>query len=330
MAKCLVTKLKGSVDNNELLRIGEMRIKVESVESPTKNTQGFSCTFSEPTTLEIVGEGYFTDDTLTENKGKSMVVPANNNTNIIVSQATIVSIRDKYNLVTLYCFISNGSPYGQNKVLNIEDLKYSHNIRELNLYNMKVTGDIANLKNLTALTVLLLNNTNVTGDISALKNITSLNRINLSNTNVTGDIANLKNLTALTGISLTNIQITGDIAQLESCSNINNIVIQNSVNGDLSKLPKKCFFISFVGSNDAIYTWTSRPSSYNIFAIEGKIKVDNIDKMLQDLAQCQAAIPSSNESWYKIIKAIGTRTSASDAAVQTLQSKGYTVSITPA
>ena len=33
MAKCLVTKLNGSVDNNELLRVGEMRIKVESVES---------------------------------------------------------------------------------------------------------------------------------------------------------------------------------------------------------------------------------------------------------------------------------------------------------
>lgn len=330
MAKCLVTKLNGSVDNNELLRIGEMRIKVESVESPTKDTQGFSCSFSEPTTFEIVGEGYFTDDTLTENKGKSMVVPANNNTSIIVSQATIVSIRDKYNLSTLDSFVLNGTPYGQNKVLNIEDLKYSHNINHLNLYNMKVTGDIAAFKDIHALKELLINSTNITGDIASLKDITSLNRINLSDTNVTGDIASLKNLTALTEISLNNIQITGDIAQLESCSNTGRISIQNSVYGDLSKLPEKCFFISFVGSNDATYTWTSRPSSYNIFATEGEIKVDNIDKMLQDLAQCQAAIPSTNESWYKIIKAIGTRTSASDAAVQTLQSKGYTVSITPA
>ena len=74
MAKCLVTKLNGSVDNNELLRIGEMRIKVESVESPTIGIQGFDVGFTNPTTVEIVGDGYFTNDNLTENKGKSIVV----------------------------------------------------------------------------------------------------------------------------------------------------------------------------------------------------------------------------------------------------------------
>ena len=39
---------------------------------------------------------------------------------------------------------------------------------------------------------------------------------------------------------------------------------------------------------------------------------------------------AGEDSWYKTISLIGNRTSASDAAVQTLQSKGYTVSITPA
>lgn len=51
--------------------------------------------------------------------------------------------------------------------------------------------------------------------------------------------------------------------------------------------------------------------------------------MLQDLANCKAAI-QSDIAYYKAITATGTRTTASDAAVQTLQSKGYTVSITPA
>ena len=85
MAKCLVTKLNGSVDNNELIRVGEMRIKVESVESPSKDTQGFSLIFTEPTIVEIVGDGYFTDETLNENKGKSMVVSGISNQAIIVS-----------------------------------------------------------------------------------------------------------------------------------------------------------------------------------------------------------------------------------------------------
>ena len=52
--------------------------------------------------------------------------------------------------------------------------------------------------------------------------------------------------------------------------------------------------------------------------------------MLQDQAACVTGIDSSSDIYLKTISATGTRTSASDAAVQTLQSKGYTVSITPA
>ena len=70
-------------------------------------------------------------------------------------------------------------------------------------------------------------------------------------------------------------------------------------------------------------TWSSRKSSAKIISMPSYLITDNIDKMLQDQAQCQAYVTSP----YKTIVAKGTRTSASDAAVQTLQSKGYTVSI---
>ena len=52
--------------------------------------------------------------------------------------------------------------------------------------------------------------------------------------------------------------------------------------------------------------------------------------MLQDQAQGVVGFSSGDAPEYKTIYVSGTRTSASDAAVQTLQSKGYTVSITPA
>ena len=57
---------------------------------------------------------------------------------------------------------------------------------------------------------------------------------------------------------------------------------------------------------------------------------EDVDKMLVNQAKCQVGFNSNSPSWYKTIQIIGARTSASDAAVQTLQSKGYTVSITPA
>lgn len=328
MTKCLVTKLNGSVDNKELLKIGEMRIKVESVESPTKSTQGFKCSFSEPTTLEIVGDGYFTDEKLTANFGKSKVV--SDSEEVFVNQATTISVRGKYSLSSLELITNKIKPYGSNKVFSIDDLKYSPNLKQIEIPSTQAFGDIASFANKTALVSLNMENTNLTGDIEAIKNDTALNKLILSGTRVTGDIANLKNLINLTYLNLTDIQVAGDIAQLEPCSKITYLLAPNNVTGDLSKLPKECYMAKFSKTSITSFTWTSRPSSYNIFATEGKIKVDNIDKMLQDLAQCQTAYPSSGEIWYKTINIIGTRTSVSDSALQALQSKGYTVSITPA
>ena len=374
MAKCLVTKLNGSVDNIELLRLGEMRIKVESVESPTKDTQGFGVSFIEPTTVEIVGDGYFTDNTLTENKGKSIVVSSLQG--VIVSQATTVAIRNKYKLLNLNVFIPSGNPYGKNKVLNIEDLKYSTPLTYLNLSTVQASGDIANLKNLTNLIVLNISVTNVSGDIANLKNLTNLTVLNIAVTNVSGDIANLKNLTNLTNLSLddtkvagdianlknltnlteigcyktqisgdianlknltnltnlklsnTQVPLTGDIGQLNTLSNCTKMILQYSkLTGDLATIPSNCIFVSFQNDKGSVFTWSTRPSTAKIIAIEGSASLTNIDKMLQDQAQCQVGFSSSDQAWYKTISVAGNRTSASDDAVATLQQKGYTVSI---
>ena len=375
MTKCLVTKLNGSVDNNELLRIGEMRIKVESVESPTKDTQGFGVSFAEPTTVEIIGDGYFTDNNLTENKGKSMVV--SDSQGIIVSQATTVAIRNKYKLLQLNTFIPSGSPYGKNKVLNIDDLKYSTSLNALNLANMQASGDIAslksltslsilslrftqvsgdisnlknltaltsfdipntnisgnisNLKNLTALTSLILNNTKVEGDITNLKNLTSLTKLEISNTNISGNIANLNSLTALTSIAISNTQISGDITNiyfaLRGTTKEFNVAYCNNLSGDLASLPNNILFFNSYRGNSK-FTWTRGSSRTNILAC-ANLHCTNIDDMLNDMANMTASFAGQGVH-YKNIGLVGTRTSASDAAVQTLQSKGYTVSITPA
>ena len=374
MAKCLVTKLNGSVNNDKLPRVGEMRIKVESVVSPTKDTQGFGASFFQPTTVEIVGNGYFTDDTLTKNNGKSIVVSSLQG--VIVSQATTVAIRDKYKLTALNTFIPSGTPYGKNKVLNIDDLKYSTSLASLNLTDMQISGDIANLNNLTALTTLVLNNIEIYGDIANLKNLTSLASINLSATNISGDIANLKNLTNLTKLLLSNTKVagnianlkdltnlteiklsktqisgdianlknltnltsfslsntqeplTGDIGQLNALSNCTEMSLQyNKLTGDLATIPSNCRFVSFLNDKGSVFTWSTRPSNAKIIAIEGTASLTNIDKMLQDQAQCQVGFSPSDQAWYKTISVAGNRTSASDDAVEALQQKGYTISI---
>ena len=116
-----------------------------------------------------------------------------------------------------------------------------------------------------------------------------------------------------------------------SLNNLKAITVQSSqLSGDLANLPPNCVFISLLNDAGSTLTWGTRPSSAKIIAIEGNAKLENIDKMLQDQALCQVGFDPGSQQVFKTISVVGTRTSASDADVQTLQNKGYTVSITPA
>ena len=284
MNKCLITKLNGFVNNPELLRLGEMRMKTLKVSNPMEHAQGFGISVNKTVTLVIVSDGYFTDKTLTENKGKNATLNVGFNDIWVNGKSDVeIAILDKYSLTTI-------SSYG----VNWNILKFS----------------ISDLKYSTALTSLIL-----------------------LNTQVSGDIANLKGLTALTSLDLSNTQVplTGDIGQLSSLSNCLDIKLKNSkLTGDLAMLPSKCRFVSFQYDKGSVFTWSTRPSSAKIIAIEGNANLTNIDKMLQDQAQCQVGFSSNSETWYKTISVAGNRTSSSDDAVATLQQKGYTISISKA
>ena len=405
MGKCFATLLAGRTNNSSLLRLGELIIGIHSVSNPSKASQVFSVAFSKETKLEIIGDGYFTDETLTANKGKTLTVK--DETNIFFSNGNYnISITDKYSLVSLSFSgigITNTSSERSNKYLDIESLKYSKGLTLLNcsarsvsgnisalenltlLANLNLTlsnisGDISNLKNLTALTYLNISQTQVSGDISNLKNLTALTVSNISQTQVSGDISNLKNLTALTYLNISQTQVSGSIdalknltaltsfdlsftlvsGSIESLKNLTALTsfnicntstpVTGSINslsglsklsyvqlkysqlsGDLATLPASCIFISFQGDAGSTFTWGTRSSSAKIVAIEGsRVSLTNIDKMLQDQAQCQIGFTSSDIVAYKTISVAGNRTSASDDAVATLQQKGYTISITKA
>ena len=177
---------------------------------------------------------------------------------------------------------------------------------------------------------------NITGDIASLKSNTGLTILSLSG-NITGNIASLKSNTGLTSLSLSgNHSVTIKAESLpSSLSSINCKSFYNEDFGDISVVCPNLTYL-YLGknvngmNNKPNVKWTNRPSSYKTIGIFGFPNVDNIDKMLQDQANCQSEITSSTPEYLKLISATGTRTSASDAAVQTLQSKGYTVSITPA
>ena len=400
MGKCLVTKLNGVVDNSNLLKIGELRIKIVSAPNPSKLTQGMNLQFTEPTEVSIVGDGYFTDENLSANYGKTKTISSER---FFVSNGNYdLSIKNKYKVSLLSAVNRNvkGDNIGNYKSININELKYSNsliwidafnpegdisafknalnlgfvgfsttnvtgdisafskNTALTNLYldNTNVTGDISAFSNNTALTNLYLNNTNVTGDISAFSKNTALTNLYLDNTNVTGDISAFSNNTALTAIKVNNTNITGDIMAFKNMTKLNvlnvnytsvygnigafrncnlsiiNISNVGNLTGDFAKLPAKCYYIALAeNASKNVFNWTSRDPSEYITTWSGYAKVTNVDDMLIGMAKCTAHPDIATfPTWQKTINIVGTRTSASDAAVQTLQSKGYTVSVTTA
>ena len=135
-------------------------------------------------------------------------------------------------------------------------------------------------------------------------------------------LADLSNSPALTTLTLSG-NITGDLADLNKCPALTTLTLSGNITGDLAVVSSKMALVNITSINT--FTWSYRESSNTLFSILSSPKVSNIDKMLQDLSTCKAATADA----LKQITATGTRTSASYAAIQILQSKGYTVSIRP-
>ena len=337
MNNCFVTKLPVVSDNKDLLKLGECRVSME-------------CANDKENLISLNKALYYCEQAHTLGD----ISVAANEQKTVETWKEIYGVKagiytfhflDKYSIDGLLLrkqhssnglsFLTSCSQFMVNSTdgFSIETLKEFENLKILWIYG-NVSGDIANLKGLTALTSLSLGG-NVSGDIANLKGLTALTSLSLGG-NVSGDIANLKGLTALTGLSATyGDKITLKAADFSEMPNLRSINIgiggtpYTGKFGDAATLSPELIYL-FLGGNSATIEWTVRPSTSKIIGILGSPKLSNIDKMLQDQAQCVTGITSSTPEYMKTITATGTRTSASDAAVQTLQSKGYTVSITPA
>lgn len=352
MGKCLVTKLNGVTNNDSLLAIDEMRVKFYKETNPTKRSRTLRLGTNGQITLKVVGDGYFTDESLTANLGKSVVVN-NEIKSVYVSNSDVeVSISDKYNFYSIsdITIPSESASLDINRVIDLNDLKYSKSIQQINLTASRIEGNIDSLSNLvnltalslsdsygdiksldklTSLTTLLLNGKNILGNLSSLVNLSKLNNLDVRETSIMGDISSFSGLKALNSFNVANV--TGDISTLKTCVELTTLQFYKAnILGDLAVLPDKTNYLYLGDSKNSAFTWSSRNTAAKIIAIWGSPKINNIDKMLQDQAACVKGIDTSSDIYHKTISATGTRTSASDAAIQTLQSKGYTVSITPA
>lgn len=340
MNKCLVTKLNGPISDNSLLKIGEMRIKVNKTDSPTDKSQAIKIGTTEPNTLTIIGDGYFTDSTLSENEGKTVSLNIGEKVLYVSNGDYEISISNKYALRVLFDGDISYTNVSSNKLIDVDFLKYSDNLLDFrtkkcigniaslnnkNLVNIfvqggDVCGDVSNLK-LQNANLIVLTAKNLNGTSSFAVNTTKARLINTFGSNIKVLLSDLTNSVSLDSIIG---NVTGDVSNVKNIGTLKTLVsYDGALTGDIAVLPPNLIRIENI---EGIFTWSNRAPSSKIFSIIGSPKIDNIDKMLQDMANCVAQTGTG----FTIISAKGTRTSASDSAVAELQSKGYTVFVTPA
>lgn len=301
MNKCLVTKLNGVVNNDSIPKLGELIIEVNDANGET---------------LELYGTTY--EDITVRTSGN--VTLSNGSTNTIkkvsgAGKIFLSSMNDKY---------PTGIITWKSKKLAFPNLRSSF-LKGCNTYNLDAGGYEFQLKsNLYSLTIA---NARLEGTFGAIS-IINCNSCVLNNDEPLN--LNTLNVSNLTSFSWTAGKITGDISCLDSVHAPNLVKQKNldlwgntsTLTGDVSKMLKDggCVLIS-----KEKVTWSNRPSDYKILAISGCNLGTDVDQMLID----QAKLDAGDTYYQKSIDVIGTRTSASDAAVATLQGKGFTISITP-
>lgn len=151
-------------------------------------------------------------------------------------------------------------------------------------------------------------------DINDFKYWTNLSLLSVRKKGLSGDVSILKNMPKLKIAEVDGL--TGNINDLDGNSNLQILVISKA-DGDLAKMPAS---LQYFVCNSKL-SWSQRESGY---IIAGSYELeDDVDKMLQD----QAKLQKPTLSYANYINVTGNRTSASDDAISTLQSKGVTVQV---
>ena len=287
MNKCFITKLPSSVDNDNLPVLGQLKINWLKQDALSDNSQrGLWLSTNDSITVKVSG-AHFTDKTLTSNLGNTKTITAADGR------------------VALY--VSNDA----DAILTIDN-KYSLTVLETtpNFETSKLSSisfDIDDIRYCTNLISLVLQSPQVIGDISAVSNLTNIKVLGLVNTQVSGNIDSLASITKLT-----------DFGGLQGTSLI----------GDMSKIPAGVNFISQLNRKVTTnFTWTANGrKNATLLAIDGNVPFDtaSMDNMFIDQATCTFK-GNDGQPWTKAISVSGTRTSASDAAVETIQNMGVTI-----
>lgn len=257
--KCLVTKLNGTVDNENLFKFGELRIKVDTdleEKKPVIGVGGFK-----NITIDVTGNLSIWDYTLTTNHGSSFHYEsksAQDSTSVIIKGSNgYISIIGKYSMyentkypIGIYDTVNDntiksimywfkGVKFSTSRIGykqsqrsgDLSELASLVNLGEIRInYSPNITGNLEDLVvHKDTLQVLLANGTAITGSIESLGECTLLKALTLNNVNVSGTVENFVARQRLAGrttaqfeildIGNTNITFNGHVVNTNTQNN---------------------------------------------------------------------------------------------------------------
>lgn len=139
--KCLVTKLKGTVNDDTLLKMGEFRIKFdmssEVLKEGSYTHSHIEIGLNDDCIVSVIGSGYIGTEDLSVTS-KSLNLSNVSNAVYITDDVEELAIENKYAITSL------SMVYCRDYEFDISNLYYSK-LSTLNLYSDKIRGDVSNL-----------------------------------------------------------------------------------------------------------------------------------------------------------------------------------------
>lgn len=170
--KCLVTKLKATVNNDSLPKLDELILNCTPVATYTLNKAALKLrTTADNCIVRIIGDGYFVDDDLVSNPVKQVTLSKKTNTILNCSNGTYkIGISNKSDLEVLTGEYSGSSSINRVWSLNeLSDIKYCTKLVNFMSGTNPFSGNIeSDLQYLVLLTTLNIGSSRIEGSISKM------------------------------------------------------------------------------------------------------------------------------------------------------------------
>lgn len=332
MADCLITRLKASVSDASLLKIGEFRFSFKSSGDSTPFKMQLTSHTGIAKLKTASGNNALGYNSASINASE-LTIPTTITEFYITNSDIELVIDNKYDLkeVTIY------DPSSANNVYMDLDELYFSDIRTFGFCGAKNGRVNVSRMNSKVITLDLIGS-ELSFNLELLRDNPNLRYLSIYNSGVSGDVAVLGTLPSYstgTTFSSYNNYIYGDLVAAmktqTSCKALsvstNKEAPNQPLTGDLAKLPASIKTMNATGRKTE-FTWSNRAESSFAISIQNANLGNYVDTMLINQANCILNQPHSQ--WDNVINVTGSHdeTNASVAsAIGTIKAAGWSVTI---